>query len=45
VGVPDETEWPSRRAAAVTSTPFANFGKIVYALQSSSSRSFPLTSC
>jgi mitogen-activated protein kinase kinase len=32
VGVPDETEWPPRRTVAVTSTPFANFGKIVYAL-------------
>jgi hypothetical protein len=32
VGVPDETEWPPRRSVAVTSTPFANFGKIVYAL-------------
>ena len=31
-GVPDETEWPPRRPAAVSSTPFANFGKIVYAL-------------
>jgi mitogen-activated protein kinase kinase len=29
VGVPDETEWPPRRSVAVTSTPFANFGKIV----------------
>jgi mitogen-activated protein kinase kinase len=44
LGVPDETEWPSQRAAAVTSTPFANFGKIVYALQSWL-RSFPLTFC
>lgn len=32
VGVPDETERPPRRAVAVTSTPFANFGKIVYVL-------------
>jgi mitogen-activated protein kinase kinase len=32
VGVPDETEWPPRRPEAVSSTPFANFGKIVYAL-------------
>ena len=32
VGVPDEAEWPPRRPAAVSSTPFANFGKIVYAL-------------
>lgn len=31
VGVPDEAEWPPRRPAAVSSTPFANFGKIVYA--------------
>ena len=31
VGVPDGTEWPPRRPAAVSSTPFANFGKIVYA--------------
>jgi mitogen-activated protein kinase kinase len=32
VGVPDETDWPPRHPGAVTSTPFANFGKIVYAL-------------
>ena len=32
VGVPDETEWPPRRPAGVTSTHLANFGKIVYAL-------------
>jgi mitogen-activated protein kinase kinase len=32
VGVPNETEWPPRRPEAVSSTPFANFGKIVYAL-------------
>jgi hypothetical protein len=31
-GVPTDTEWPPRRPAAVTGTPFANFGKIVYAL-------------
>lgn len=29
VGVPDEAEWPPRRPAAASSTPFANFGKIV----------------
>ena len=28
----DAEEWPPRRPAAVTNTPFANFGKIVYAL-------------
>ena len=44
VGVPDETEWPPRRPAAVSSTPFANFGKIVYALLLISGPS-PLTSC
>jgi mitogen-activated protein kinase kinase len=32
MSVPDGTEWPPRRPAAVSSTPFANFGKIVYAL-------------
>jgi hypothetical protein len=42
VGVP-ETEWPPRRPAAVSSTPFANFGKIVYALLLISDSS-PLTS-
>ncbi|KAI9511186.1 kinase-like protein [Russula earlei] len=26
---PRDTEWPPRRSAAVTNTPFANFGKIV----------------
>lgn len=30
--VPNDAEWPPRRPAAVTNTPFANFGKIVYAL-------------
>jgi hypothetical protein len=44
VGVPDETEWPPRSPAAVSSTPFANFGKIVYALLPISGSS-PLTSC
>ena len=43
VGVPDETDWPPRRPAAVSSTPFANFGKIVYALLLISGSS-PLTS-
>ena len=32
VGVPDEPQWPPRRPVTVTSTPFANFGKIVYVL-------------
>jgi hypothetical protein len=32
VGVPDEEEWPPRHPAAVSNTPFANFGKIVYAI-------------
>ena len=34
VVVPNEAEsdWPPRRPAAVSSTPFSNFGKIVYAL-------------
>lgn len=40
--VPDETEWPPRRPPS--STPFANFGKIVYALLLISG-SFPLTPC
>ncbi len=44
VGVPDETEWPPRLPVAVSSTPFTNFGKIVYALLLIS-RSSPLTSC
>jgi hypothetical protein len=44
VGVPDGTEWPPRRPAAVSSTPFANFGKIVYAFFLISASS-PLTSC
>ena len=43
-GVPNETEWPPRRPAAVSSTPFANFGKIVYALLFISASS-PLISC
>lgn len=30
--VPNDAEWPPRRPAAVTNTPFASFGKIVYAL-------------
>jgi len=30
--VPNDAEWPPRRPVAVTNTPFANFGKIVYAL-------------
>jgi hypothetical protein len=30
--VPNDADWPPRRPAAVTNTPFANFGKIVYAL-------------
>ena len=30
--VPNDAEWPPRRPAAVTNTPFANFGKIVYVL-------------
>ena len=36
VGVPDVSERPPRRPAGVTSTPFANFGKIVYVFWSSS---------
>jgi mitogen-activated protein kinase kinase len=28
--VPADNHWPSRRSATATSTPFANFGKIVY---------------
>lgn len=28
-GTASHTEWPPRRPAAATSTPFANFGKIV----------------
>ncbi|SRR6266404_3668579 len=32
VGTPARPEWPPRRPAAATATPFANFGKIVYAL-------------
>jgi hypothetical protein len=44
VGVPEETEWPPRHPEAVSSTPFANFGKIVYALLLISGSS-PLTSC
>jgi mitogen-activated protein kinase kinase len=28
--VPADTDWPPRRSAAASSTPFANFGKIVY---------------
>jgi hypothetical protein len=42
VDVPDEAEWPP---AAVSSTPFSNFGKIVYALLLISGSSPPLTSC
>ena len=30
--VPDDEAWPPRSPAAATDTPFANFGKIVYAL-------------
>lgn len=46
VDVPNEaeSEWPPRRPAAVSSTPFSNFGKIVYALLLISG-SCHLTSC
>lgn len=30
--IPTDAEWPPRRPVAMTGTPFANFGKIVYAL-------------
>jgi mitogen-activated protein kinase kinase len=38
--VPDDAAWLSHHSAAATDTPFANFGKIVYARQSPSLPAF-----